>query len=375
MAGFVSGATMRIAEPLIPRVSEEFGVTVAAAAIIVSVFTLAYGVFQIIHGPLGDRFGRLLIVVIALFLAAAASVGCALSGSLGSLATFRFLTGMTTSAVIPMSLGYVADHVPYERRQAVLGRFISGILLGQTFGPLLGGVFIDTIGWRGAFAVLAACYFAMGCVLWPEARDGVRPKKTTIRFFANFPVVLRDRWVRVVLLTVALEGAFFFGALAYVGAFLKVKFSLDYSVIGLLMAGFGIGGVLYSVLVKRLLARLGEKGLVLWGGIFLVMTFAALCVASPWWMLVPVMIAQGFGFYMLHNTLQTKATEMAPENRGTAIASFAFCLFVGQSAGTTLLGGAVDAAGYPPVLLGSGALLCALSVAFRAQLKHSGTPG
>jgi predicted MFS family arabinose efflux permease len=154
-----------------------------------------------------------------------------------------------------------------------------------------------------------------------------------------------------------------------------VKFSLDYSVIGLLMAGFGIGGVLYSVLVKRLLARLGEKGLVLWGGIFLVMTFAALCVASPWWMLVPVMIAQGFGFYMLHNTLQTKATEMAPENRGTAIASFAFCLFVGQSAGTTLLGGAVDAAGYPPVLLGSGALLCALSVAFRAQLKHSGTPG
>jgi predicted MFS family arabinose efflux permease len=356
-------------------VSEEFGVTVAAAAIIVSVFTLAYGVFQIIHGPLGDRFGRLLIVVIALFLAAAASVGCALSGSLGSLATFRFLTGMTTSAVIPMSLGYVADHVPYERRQAVLGRFISGILLGQTFGPLLGGVFIDTIGWRGAFAVLAACYFAMGCVLWPEARDGVRPKKTTIRFFANFPVVLRDRWVRVVLLTVALEGAFFFGALAYVGAFLKVKFSLDYSVIGLLMAGFGIGGVLYSVLVKRLLARLGEKGLVLWGGIFLVMTFAALCVASPWWMLVPVMIAQGFGFYMLHNTLQTKATEMAPENRGTAIASFAFCLFVGQSAGTTLLGVAVDAAGYPPVLLGSGALLCALSVAFRAQLKHSGTPG
>jgi predicted MFS family arabinose efflux permease len=364
---------MRIAEPLIPRVSEEFSVALAAAAIIVSLFTLAYGGFQIIHGPLGDRFGRLPVVVVALFLAAAASLGCAAAASLGQLALFRFLTGMTTSAVIPLSLAYVADHVPYERRQVVLGRFIMGILLGQSFGPLLGGVFIDTIGWRGAFEVLAACYCVMGGVLWLEARGEQRPAARSMQWFSNYPVLLRDRWVRIVLITVALEGALFFGALAYVGAYLKLKFALEYSKIGLLLAGFGVGGLLYSILVKRLLARLGERGLVRWGGIFLLLSFGALCYVPLWWMQVPVMILQGFGFYMLHNTLQTKATEMAPERRGTAIACFAFCLFVGQAAGTAILGHAVDTAGFAPVLIGSGIALCVLAATFRAKLIAGST--
>ena len=287
------------------------------------------------------------------------------------LALFRFLTGMTTSAVIPLSLAFVADHIPYERRQAVLGRFISGILLGQTFGPLLGGVFIDTIGWRGAFAVLAMCYFLMACLLWPRARSAVRPAAQSGSPVANYVEVLRSPWVRVVLVVVAFEGALFFGALAYVGAYLKSAFTLDYSTIGLLLAGFGVGGVLYSVFVKRLLARLGERGLVLWGGVLLWLSMGALCLVPRWWMQAPVMIVQGFGFYMLHNTLQTKATEMAPRHRGTAISLFAFFLFVGQALGAAVLGLAIERLGFKAVLFAVGFFLCVLAFVFRRQLVRT----
>jgi predicted MFS family arabinose efflux permease len=54
----------------------------------------------------------------------------------------------------------------------------------------------------------------------------------------------------------------------------------------------------------------------------------------------------GFGFYMLHSTLQTKATELAPGARGTAVSLFAFMLFLGSATGTGALGLAIEAVGY-----------------------------
>src|SRR5215813_10323839 len=99
-AGFVSGLTIRLAEPLLPKVAQQFGVSLTAAAVIITGFTLAYGLFQLVHGPLADRIGRLPAVTAALILAALACAGCAVAPSLEALAVFRFLTGMTAGAII-----------------------------------------------------------------------------------------------------------------------------------------------------------------------------------------------------------------------------------------------------------------------------------
>ena len=61
--GFVSGLSIRLAEPLLPKVAHDFGVSVAAASVLITGFTLAYGLFQLVHGPLGDRIGKLRAVV------------------------------------------------------------------------------------------------------------------------------------------------------------------------------------------------------------------------------------------------------------------------------------------------------------------------
>jgi len=65
-AGFVSGASMRIAEPLLPVLAHDFGGSVRHASIVLAAFTFAYGAFQIVHGPLGDRVGKLRLVAVAL---------------------------------------------------------------------------------------------------------------------------------------------------------------------------------------------------------------------------------------------------------------------------------------------------------------------
>jgi MFS transporter, YNFM family, putative membrane transport protein len=369
--GFVSGLTMRVAEPLLPKVAHDFGVSVAAAAVLITGFTLAYGLFQLVHGPLGDRIGKLRAVTIALLLTAVACAACAAASSLQTLALCRFLTGMTAGAVIPLSFAFVGDNVAYEGRQALLGRFIAGNLLGQTFGPLLGGVFSDSIGWRATFLVPAAAFFVIGLLLIPLARaegaaqlhraGGVNPVR-------RYVSLLRLRRVRIVLVAVALEGFLFFGTFAYLGAYLRHDFDLSYTAIGFILAGFGLGGVLYSVLVRVLVLRLGQRGLVGAGGVLLLVCFVVLALAVSWAVCALAITTLGLAFYMLHNTLQTRATEMAPEARGSAVSAFAFCLFLGQTLGVSTVGLGIEHAGYRPLIGMTGAALAVLAFWFRRRL-------
>jgi YNFM family putative membrane transporter len=364
---------MRVAEPLLPKVAHDFGVSVAAAAVLITGFTLAYGLFQLVHGPLGDKIGKVRAVTIALLLTALACAACAFASSLEALALCRFLTGMTAGAVIPLSFAFVGDNVPYQGRQALLGRFIAGNLLGQTFGPLLGGVFSDSIGWRAAFLVPAVAFFVIGLLLLPLARaEGATQRHgvgggSPVRRYAS---LLRSRRVRVVLLAVAVEGFLFFGMFAYLGAYLRHDFSLSYSAIGFILAGFGVGGVVYSVLVKILLLRLGQRGLVGAGGTLLLVCFVILALAPVWAVCAAAITALGLAFYMLHNTLQTRATEMAPEARGSAVSAFAFCLFLGQTLGVSAVGLGIEHAGYRPLIGMTGIALAVLAFWFRRRLVH-----
>src|ERR1700704_5973888 len=76
-AAFVSGANLRLFDALLPSVAEDFAVPVTTASVVVTAFTLAYGLFQIVHGPLGDRIGKLRVIGGATLIASAASLGCA----------------------------------------------------------------------------------------------------------------------------------------------------------------------------------------------------------------------------------------------------------------------------------------------------------
>ena len=341
-AAFVSGANLRLFDALLPTVAEDFAVPPTTASIVVTAFTLAYGLFQIVHGPLGDRIGKLRVIGGATLIASAASLGCAFAPTLAALAVLRFATGIGAAAIVPLALAWIGDNTSYEKRQATIGRFLSFILMGQILGPALGGALAEFVSWRRVFDVMAAIFLVVSVVLFSVDRRGrahaaamASPHGNVWRTYA---AVLADRWVRTVIFTVFLEGAMFYGAFAYTGAYLKERFGLSYLLIGGMLAGFGAGGVIYSLLVKWLLARLNEKGFVRLGGGLIFICMATLPLLQWWQATIPLFIVAGFGFYMFHNTLQTRATEMAPRTRGTAIAVFAFCLFMGQAGGVAACG-------------------------------------
>jgi predicted MFS family arabinose efflux permease len=97
--------------------------------------------------------------------------------------------------------------------------------------------------------------------------------------------------------------------------------------------------------------RLGETGLCRWGGLLVAASFVTVALSTNWWWAIPASFVSGMGFYMLHNTLQINATQMAPERRGAAVAAFAAAYFIGQSAGIAVQGLLLPSIGTSGVIL------------------------
>ena len=180
--------------------------------------------------------------------------------------------------------------------------------------------------------------------------------------------VLKRRWALTVILVVALEGGVFWGAFTFVGADLHERFGLGFAAVGLAVAAFGAGGFLYVTVAPILVRLLGERGLCL-GRIGLGASFAILALA-PNARGVRRDRRCGITFYMFHNTLQTHGTQMAPEARGSALALFALCLFVGQAIGVPLAAPVVDRWGAVPIFWAAALVLPALALYFAVSLRN-----
>ena len=243
LASFASAANLRVCDPLLPQMAGELGVTIGTAAMVVMAFALAYGVFQIIVGPLGDARGKLKLVVLGSLWAGVATVCSAAMPSLGPLVLVRFLGGAGAAAVIPVAIAWIGDVVPYERRQPVLARFLSGQILGIVFGQAAGGLLGDLIGWRATLGVLGLLHVAAGLLLLGEMhrlKIGV-PIPERLRWreaWSSASSMLKGRWARIVLGSTFLEGMVMFGAFAYVGAELHERFGLSLGVVGAMLASF-----------------------------------------------------------------------------------------------------------------------------------------
>lgn len=154
LAAFVSASAFRICDPMLPQLAAEFGASTGQAARAVTAFAVAYGVLQMFFGPVGDRYGKYRVVSVATFACAVGSAGAVAAETLDMLVLCRALSGAAGAGIVPLSMAWIGDTVPYERRQATLARFLTGTILGMATGQLAGGLFADTLGWRWAFAAL-----------------------------------------------------------------------------------------------------------------------------------------------------------------------------------------------------------------------------
>ena len=416
MAAFMVQAEARVIDPLLHVIARDFHITPPAAAIVISSYALPYGLFQLLYGPIGDRLGKIRVMTACLAVFSFGTFACAFVPSIPVFAALRFATGVAAAAVIPMSLGYIGDKFPYGDRQIALGRFMSALMIGQIVGSTLGGVFGQYLGWRYVFVVFGAVALGVSGMLAREGRRYPEERATTVRplglailtvplggslIFVGLLGVLSSIFslaceaagagllvyalatqygglltlptAPLVLGTVMIEGLFVFGGLSYLASSLTDRFGINYAYAGLMVAGFGCGGLIYSASVKNLVTGAGELGVLLIGGTLLGVGFVSIGLMPSWHWFIPSVVVLGMGYYTMHGTLQTRATELAPQARGTAISLFAFFFFLGQAAGPQLLGSVLKSRGYPAAFIVAGAGLFLTAVISRMLFARAKT--
>jgi len=373
-AAFIIIADARVIDPLLHIIASEFKVNIGSAAAIVSSYTIPYGLFQLVYGPLGDRIGKLKVMTGAIAAFAIGTAACAFVPNIATLILLRFLTGMVAAAIIPLSLAYIGDNFPYAERQAAIGRYLTALMLGQILGGSIGGIFGEYLSWRDIFLLFGIVSLVIFAALWRATRrlsDAHQPQaRKGIAAFKPYYQLMRSRVTRIIITAVFVEGFFLFGGFAYIGAFLRDRYSLPYVAIGFMLSGFGVGGLIYSASVKWLVHRFGERGLIVIGGWLMCACYLSIAMFQNWMLFIPLSILMGLGFYMLHSTLQTKATELAPEARGTAVSLFAFSLFLGQGLGAAVFGMVVDSWGYIPCFIVTGVAIAVLTSWLTSQLRR-----
>jgi YNFM family putative membrane transporter len=378
LAGFASMASMRWCDALLPLLAAEFGSSTGQAAQTVAAFAIAYGLMQLVYGPLGDRHGKFTVVSWATLACTAGAIACAVAPGLGWLTAARALNGAAAAAVIPLTMAWIGDRVPMDQRQAVLARMLSATVLGMIAGQWLAGVFADTLGWRAGFVLLALAFGAAGLAMRRFARTAPPPADAApLPMFQQMRTVLALPAARWLYAVAAVEGALAVGAVTFVPSLLQGRFGLSASAAGAVLMGYGLGGLLYTRAAPWMLRRASSATVAGLGTGLMSLSWLALAVL-PDWRAAPLLCGgAGLGFYMLHSALQTTATQIAPAARGTAVSLFASALFFGQSIGVWALSWAVDRSGPAVGLWVAGLLLPLVGWVFVAGIgsRRASEPG
>lgn len=365
-AVFMVSAEARLIAPLLPAIATDLGSTIAQAGLLITAYSLPYGLFQLVYGPLADRFSRQRVMGVALALF---SIGTLVSGfapTQSILTTLRFATGAAAAGVIPVALAFVGDTVPYHQRQAALGRLVSIAALGGILSAAIGGVFASLVSWRVIFVgygvialIIAATLLRVSPARSAQANQTQR-KGLLTPYKAVFEAAGTSALALYVL--VFIEGMIATSTQGYLGAFLFERDGYSYALIGGLLTLNGVAGLLTARIVGRLVTRLTENGMLLVGGSLLTVAYL-IAVLQPTMLFFPIaMLLSGAGFVIAHSTLQTHATELVPALRGTAVSLFAFSLFVGGGIGTWIAGLSIDSFGFPSTILGTAGFLVLFTV-------------
>ncbi|SFB71793.1 Predicted arabinose efflux permease, MFS family [Bosea sp. CRIB-10] len=353
--GFASTFTMRLLDPLVPTLAAQFGRSIAQVAAVATAFSFAYAIGQPFLGPIADSLGKLRTISTCLGALALLSLAAAFAGSFDILTGVRMVAGIAAGGIIPVAMAAIGDRAPMAERQIMLGRFLVLMIIGQMVGAACSGLIAEHLGWRYVFAMAASVAAIAGALVVLVLKPRPNAQRAPLSFsgaLANYAAVFANPRSKLLYGLVVVEGSLIFGMPPYIAAILHERAGVGPSQAGLVIAGTGLGGIIYGVLTRILVERLGPTRMTTLGGIVMGLAYVLFSLAFlPWWSAIAIFTLSGFGFFLMHGTFQALATELAPTARGSAVALFACALFCGHALGPVLMGAALHLLGTSGAIL------------------------
>ena len=157
-----------------PALRKDFGVSLSAVSWVSLSYLLTLTLLLVPVGRLSDAHGRKLFYVYGFGVFTAASAACALAPSLEALIGFRVVQAVGAAMLQANSIALISTSVPRERLRGALGAQAAAQAVGLGLGPAVGGLLVDTVGWRWVFGLnvpVGAVALLAGIFLLPRTRE------------------------------------------------------------------------------------------------------------------------------------------------------------------------------------------------------------
>lgn len=315
--------------PALPALSDYFGAPASMIQLSLTVGMIGLGTGQLIVGPLSDRYGRRMPLLLSLAAFAAATAGCLVTDSIGRFLLYRFVQGLAGAGGVVISRSIATDL--YAGRE--LARFFS--VLGSVQGivpvaaPVIGGLLLAVTDWKGIFAVLLGIGIAL-LVMTLAFRESLaqRSRSVAASFKGYAPVLRNRRSVRYMGVQAMAMGVMF----SYISAspfIFQQQYGLSPVAYSLCFGLNAFGIMAGSLLVLR--SRSSERGLAIGTRGFFVMALATAIVltqgGSVW-----LIEASFFLLMVMLGTIMPTSTTLALEPlceySGSASAALGFLSFL-----------------------------------------------
>lgn len=332
---------------------------------------IPFGLFQLVFGPLADRYGKRQVITFSMIFFTVGTALCSLGFGLLDLALYRAFTGVFAASVMPISLALIGDIFPMEHRQQAIGTFMGIAFLGQGLSMAVGGSIAYFVSWRGVFITYAALSLLPTILLIFVGREILSKKNPNSEFLKPYANLLRNRRSLLVYLVVLAEGILIIGSFSYLGAYTEYLFHFNYFAIGLTLTAFGAGAVVTGRLVGKIVPRIGRLNTLSLGLFSAMIADGVFFIAGIHPIILIIGVAfLGIGFMLAHSSLLTVATEFAKAARGTAMSLVAFCFMGGGGVGAAIGGKVIAFTGYANFYAFFGILFLGLLIAARVTVKE-----
>jgi len=358
LAGFIVMADNWVVSPILPTISQNLNIDIAKAGLLITAYMIPFGIFQIIFGPLADRYGKKQVITFSVLAFTIATGICALGSSLTSLALFRALTGIFAASVMPISLALIGDVFPMQERQQAIGIFMGLSFLGQGLSMAVGGTIAFFLNWRGVFVTYAIMSIIPAILLIKNYKLLPSEKNPNSQIVKPYIKLISNTKSLFTYIIVILEGMFIVGSFSYTGSFISKIYHYNNLYIGFIMTGFGIMSVIGGRMGGKITSKISQRKVLSLG--LISASLADIIIyffGTNIFLLIIGVSLLGFGFIFTHSTLLTRATAFAEKARGSAMSLVAFCFMGGGGLGTAIGGRVINLFGINTLFIVYGSLL------------------
>jgi len=371
--GFITFSILYDVQPLMPVFSKEFHVSASTGSLTLSVTTFTLAVSMLLTSSLSEAWGRKIVMAASLIISSLIVMITALSPSFGSLIGFRILQGVVLAGLPAIAMAYLGEEVDSNSLGAAMGIYISGNSIGGMAGRIITGSITDLFSWRIAMGCIGVISLALSIWFWlylPKSKY-FTPKPLKFKYlFASLLGHLKDPALLCLYGIAFILMGSFVTLYNYIGfQLLAPPYELSQTIVGWIFIVY-LTGTFSSTWMGRLSDRIGRQK-VLWTGLIIMLTGAAITLTDPLLVKVIGIAIFTFGFFGAHSIASSWVGKRAKTEKAQASSLYLFFYYSGSSLAGTAGGFFWSHFGWKGVI---GFIVCLLLLAFPLSIKLSFLP-